>query len=84
MLSMSALRGKAGVPDRRDRRQIARRAVSTNSGTSDKSKRWWLHDTRVRRPGLPCALDEMFELIDHELLITDNAFHHVANRNYTN
>jgi len=26
----------------------------------------------------------MFELFDNELLITDNAFHHVANRNYTN
>ena len=32
----------------------------------------------------PVAMDEMFELFDNELLITDNAFHHVANRNYTN
>ena len=32
----------------------------------------------------PVALDEMFELHDNELLITDNAFHHVADRNYTN
>ena len=29
-------------------------------------------------------MDEVFELFDHELLITDNTFHHVANRNYTN
>jgi len=29
-------------------------------------------------------MDVMFELFDNELLITDNAFHHVANRNYTN
>src|SRR6266511_4005022 len=34
--------------------------------------------------GSPVALDVMFELFDNELLITDNAFHHVANRNYTN
>ena len=32
----------------------------------------------------PVAMNEMFELFDNELLITDNAFHHVANRNYTN
>jgi hypothetical protein len=32
----------------------------------------------------PIAMDEMFELFDNELLITDDAFHHVANRNYTN
>ena len=32
----------------------------------------------------PVAMDEVFELFDNELLITDNAFHHVANRNYTN
>jgi hypothetical protein len=32
----------------------------------------------------PVAMDEMLELFDNELLITDNAFHHVANRNYTN
>ena len=32
----------------------------------------------------PVTMDEMFELFDNELLITDNAFHHVANRNYTN
>jgi len=32
----------------------------------------------------PVAMDEMFELFDNELLITDNAFHHIANRNYTN
>ena len=32
----------------------------------------------------PVAMDEMFELFDNELLITDNAFHHVPNRNYTN
>jgi hypothetical protein len=29
-------------------------------------------------------MDEMFKLFDNEPLITDNAFHHVANRNYTN
>ena len=29
-------------------------------------------------------MDEMFELFDNELLIPDNAFHHVANRNDTN
>jgi len=32
----------------------------------------------------PVAMDEMLELFDNELLITDNAFHHVTNRNYTN
>ena len=32
----------------------------------------------------PVTMDVMFELFDNELLITDNAFHHVANRNYTN
>jgi len=31
----------------------------------------------------PVAMDEMFELFDNEFLITDNAIHHVANRNYT-
>jgi len=31
----------------------------------------------------PVAMDEMFELFDNKLLITDNTFHHVANRNYT-
>ena len=30
------------------------------------------------------TMDAMFELFDNELLVTDNAFHHVANRNYTN
>jgi hypothetical protein len=34
--------------------------------------------------GSPVALDEVFELFDNEFLITDNAFHHVANRNYAN
>ena len=32
----------------------------------------------------PVTMDVMFKLFDNELLITDNAFHHVANRNYTN
>ena len=32
----------------------------------------------------PVAMDEMFELFDNELLIIDNTFHHVANRNYAN
>ncbi len=32
----------------------------------------------------PVAMDEMLELFDNEPLITDSAFHHVANRNYTN
>ena len=40
------------------------------------------YDTNL--DGLPGALDEMFELFDNELLIADNAFHHVANRNYAN
>jgi hypothetical protein len=31
----------------------------------------------------PVAMDEMFELFDNEFLITDNAIHHVANRDYT-
>jgi hypothetical protein len=39
-------------------------------------------DTRPSRS--PVAMDEMLELFDNEPLITDNAFHHVANRNYTN
>jgi hypothetical protein len=34
--------------------------------------------------GSPIAFDVAFELFDSELLITDNAFHHVDNRNYTN
>jgi hypothetical protein len=38
--------------------------------------------TRASRS--PAALDEMFELFDNEFLITDNAFYHVANRNYPN
>ena len=37
----------------------------------------------VRARRSPVAMDVMFELFDDELLITDNAFHHVANRNYT-
>jgi hypothetical protein len=32
----------------------------------------------------PVTMDVMFELFDNELLVTDNTFHHVANRNYTN
>jgi hypothetical protein len=38
--------------------------------------------TRASRS--PVTMDVMFELFDNEFLITDNAFHHVANRNYTN
>lgn len=40
--------------------------------------------TDLLRPPSPVAMDEMFELFDNELLITDNAVHHVADRNYTN
>jgi hypothetical protein len=32
----------------------------------------------------PVTMDVMFELFDNELLISDNAVHHVANRNYAN
>ena len=39
---------------------------------------------RPARHRSPVATNEMFELFDNELLITDNAFHHVANRKYTN
>jgi hypothetical protein len=38
----------------------------------------------LRASRSPVTMDVMFELFDNELLITDNAFHHVANRNYTN
>jgi hypothetical protein len=41
-----------------------------------------LSRVRMRASRSPVAMDEMFELFDNELLITDNAFHHVANRNY--
>jgi len=29
-------------------------------------------------------MDVVFELFDHERLITDDALHHIANRNYAN
>jgi hypothetical protein len=32
----------------------------------------------------PVTMDVMFELFDNELLITDDAVHHIANRNYAN
>ena len=32
----------------------------------------------------PVTMDVMFELFDNELLITNDAVHHIANRNYAN
>jgi hypothetical protein len=32
----------------------------------------------------PVTMDVMFELFDNEFLITNDAVHHIANRNYAN